>query len=741
MVPPTFNRIVRHGIDIRRHPFKGVYVCTIGKNQKHSNVPAEVICTLREGRDQDEAASNQAESGTQYGPITLSYRGLQATLRPWDPHTCVIAAGIHNGLIHFPIRPGTRVFALGCSLKTLSHIADTVRESGRLIGVISENHPDKPTQEQLAYFFKRHPRVSVIIEDVHNATLEKYELRLSLPLSSRHAFLMAMHPRLGAHSPARLLTADTQKLAEHIFSFLICVDAAKAKCLVVCDWPTDTKVETIREVVLTHIDILQRWRAPKVEKQGRGVVTFAESTGTGSAKDEEAEEDHDQDQEVDDEDKEGDGPGSSDVVKVEQPEGAVREKNRSKKDESEAVLQWVLLDLPTDRIITETTTRDFNGKLTEVVENVKRLKSGARTGLLAKELLRLTPYFHNDVLLLMKYVAHHDQRARKYVKKKSRQPALADEGGEEVQIENILVQERPPSSSSMPLPSFLGGAGPKGFGLPLPSPNPAQAALPAAPGLMKVEDLPDTGPGPSSGFGPFGSQSHPLAPPGLSPQTQPYGPGSGPGAPFNPSPSGQLPISPPPLPGKGMMVQQMNRKGQQGMPALLGPPGGSQPALQNAAPGSRSAPGAPGLEDSQRWPYREPIGPAPGNTAATDFGPGIWGPPGPPPGGGKGQFHQSPPGRPGSGPGVGQQWQGGGSLQMQQQQYQRGQQKGLGKGGFERQPPKRGAAPGPPGLEQHFPFMGGGGPGGPPPGPPPGAPPGAPPGLPPDQPQYMAMSF
>lgn len=731
MVPPTFNRIVRHGIDIRRHPFKGVYVCTIGKNQKHSNVPAEVICTLREGRDQEEAGTGQVEPGSQYGPITLSYRGKQATLRPWDPHTCVIAAGIHNGLIHFPIRPGTRVFALGCSLKTLSHIADTVRESGRLIGVISDNHPDKPTKEQLALFFKRHPRVSVIIEDVHNATLEKYELRLSLPLSSRHAFLMAMHPRLGANSPARLLSADTQKLAEHIFSFLVCEDAAKAKCLVVCDWPTDTKVETIREVVLTHIDILQRWRVPKVEKQGRGVVTFAESTGTGSAKDEEAEEEQDKDPEDDDEDKEGDGPGSSDAVKAEQPEGAVREKKRSKKDEAEAVLQWVLLDLPTDRIITETTTRDFNGKLTEVVENVKRLKTGARTGLLAKELLRLTPYFHNDVLLLMKYVAHHDQRARKCAKKKSRQSALAEDAGEEAQVENILVHERPPSMSSMPMPSFLGaGAGLKGFGMPPPgSATPTQAAIGGAPGLTKVEDMSDAGPGPSGAFGAFGSGSHPMPPPGLSRQNQPYGPDSTPGAPFNPSQAGQMAISPP-LPGKGMSVSQMNRKGQGGMPGLIGPPGGSsQRDLQNAAPGGRSGQGAPGLEDNQRWPYREPIGPAPGNTTATDFGPGIWGPPGPPPGGGKGLFHQSQPGRPGGGPGVGQQWQGGASLSLQQQ-YQRAQQKGLGKGGFERQPPKRGSVP--PGLEQHFPFMGGA---------PPAPPPGAPPGLPLDQPQYMAMSF
>lgn len=713
-----FNRIVRHGIDIRRHPFKGVYVCTIGKNQKHTS-QAEVICTLREGRDIDEA-TNQSEP--EYGPITLSYRGLQATLRPWTPHQCVIAAGIHNGLIHFPIRPGTRIFALGCSLQTLSHLADTVRESGRLIGVISENHPERPTQEQLAQFFKRHPRVPVIIEDVHNATLEKYELRLSLPLSSRHAFLMAMHPRLGADSPARLLAADTQKLVEHIFSFLICVDAAKVKCLVVCHWPPETKVETVREVVLTHIDILQRWRAPRVEKQGRGVVTFAENTGMANDNtndDDDEEQDQEQDQDDQEGDGTGDGMGSSDAqgMKTDQQDG-VREKKRSKKDKAEAVLQWVLLDLPTDRIITEKTPHDFNSKLTEVVESIKRLKSGLRTGLLAKELLRLTPYFHNDVLLLMKYVAHHDQRTRKCTRKKNLQPAVPDDEGEEV--EGVLVGETPPSSSSMPMPSFLGGGGAKSLALPAPGgASPSQAIVAPAPGLTLGLNIMDELGGPRGGdwdsvaassgnFSGFPSGVPAAPPPGL---TQPYGHGAGPGGPF-PS-SGQFPMSPPPLPGNGM-GGPMNRKGMSGK---------QQSAMQNAAPGGRPA---PGMEDSERWPYRDHLGAAPGSSA-TDFGPGIWGPPGPPPRGGGG-FHSALANRMGGG--GQQQWNQGAQLQMA---YPRGpQQKGIGKGAFQQQNlPKRGSG-GAPGPDQQFPFMGGGGP---------GLPPGAPPGLPPDQTQYMAMSF
>jgi fibrillarin-like rRNA methylase len=236
-------QIFRHGVDISRHHLKGVYVCMIGKKRNQcSQSPESVICSLREGRSEDseevevDREKQGGNSKPSYGPITLSYQGAHVTLRPWDPYNCVIGAGIHNRLIHFPFRPGTRVFALNSTLQTLSHIADIVGGNGRVIGVIDESYPQRPSQADLSKFLKRHPGVSVIMADVQNASLETYERLLSIPDSSRYAFLMATHPRLGENSPARVLKDAPQKVFKLIFDFLECTDAAKVKCLLGCLW-------------------------------------------------------------------------------------------------------------------------------------------------------------------------------------------------------------------------------------------------------------------------------------------------------------------------------------------------------------------------------------------------------------------------------------------------------------------------------------------------------------------------
>ncbi|CAE8693955.1 unnamed protein product [Polarella glacialis] len=449
-------QIFRHGIDISRHHLKGLYVCMVGKNRKKSNNPlAEVICTLRDGRsDECDWEDDAGACGSEYGPITLSYQGLDVTLRPWDPEKCVLAAAIHNRLIHFPIRPGSVVFALGCSLRSLSHMADIVGPKGHLVNVICINDPSQtvPSDSQLVSFHRRHPNVSVISADVQAATLEKYELLLSVPDSSKYAFLMATHPRLGATSPARLLTEDAPKLCKHIFDFLECGYPALAKCLVVCHWPADTAVDVVREVVLTHIDIIQRWRPSK-----NIALLEEEPDSAGGIDSTETERDTDRD---------GDKHSSK------------RSKN---KEETGSVPQWVFLDMPTDNIRAGSPDANLNTKLIEVVDDMKRLTSGLRTGLLAKEQLLLSPYFPSHALLLLKYAMHWDDFTRKLTKnkfplppgleiedsfreqkepkelkepKEPKEPRLESKAEAHRKLQHFEAPNRaPPSGSAMPVPA------------------------------------------------------------------------------------------------------------------------------------------------------------------------------------------------------------------------------------------------------------------------------------------------
>eukprot|EP00913_Durusdinium_trenchii_P022936 g21537.t1 len=128
-------QVFRHGIDITRHQLKGIYVVTIGTARKSDEASsrrhAQVICTLREGPAEDgedwsmdgEDASPSA-ARLKNSPITLSFRGQQTTLRPWDPSRCALSAALHNRLVHFPVQPKTNVFAICWSLQSMSHISD-----------------------------------------------------------------------------------------------------------------------------------------------------------------------------------------------------------------------------------------------------------------------------------------------------------------------------------------------------------------------------------------------------------------------------------------------------------------------------------------------------------------------------------------------------------------------------------------------------------------------------------------
>lgn len=331
-------------------------------------------------------------------PITVTYMGVHSMLRPWNPHSCVLAAAIHNGLIHFPIQPGTCVFTVDCGLQTLGHVADIVGAKGRVIGVISEHCSPRPTSDEFRMFFKRHPSAYVIFEDIQCASLDRYKRLLGLPASSKYAFLMALHPRLGAESAAHRLNEGPTKLIRHIFSFLEFADIVEVKCLVVCHGPQGTTVEMIRDVVLSHVDILKNWSAAAREadaESGIGASATEDRHGHGAS-----------------------SPSTDEEAARTGETGHHEGRQKKFKANRQSVPQWVLLDLPTDNIINNNAAVDDKGKLlTEVVENLKRLGGRVRTGLYAKEQLLLTPFFPDHALLLLKNYSHRDERHGKVAKK------------------------------------------------------------------------------------------------------------------------------------------------------------------------------------------------------------------------------------------------------------------------------------------------------------------------------------
>jgi len=91
---------------------------------------ADILCTLCEGCPSTSETPEDELIPNMKSPITLSYKDVNVTLRPWSPCTCVLAAAVHNGFIHFPIQSGSCVFTIGCGLHTLGHVADIVGATG-----------------------------------------------------------------------------------------------------------------------------------------------------------------------------------------------------------------------------------------------------------------------------------------------------------------------------------------------------------------------------------------------------------------------------------------------------------------------------------------------------------------------------------------------------------------------------------------------------------------------------------
>lgn len=107
---------------------------------------------------------------------------------------------------------------------------------------------------------------------------------------------------------------------------------------------------------------------------------------------------------------------------------------------------------------------DLNMKLMEVVDGMKHLEGGLRTGLLAKEQLLLTPHIPNRSLLLLKYASNRDERQRKVPKKRFPvPPGLEDvKDKEKDRVKEKASSHKAPSAMAMPVPAFAAkGPAPK----------------------------------------------------------------------------------------------------------------------------------------------------------------------------------------------------------------------------------------------------------------------------------------
>jgi len=164
---------------------------------------------------------------------------------------------------------------------------------------------------------------------------------------------------------------------------------------------------------------------------------------------------------------------------------------------------WVMLEIPLDRVgslapaegsayssstAATITSKELsweeatkiNEKLAEVVDCMKRLGTGHRTGLFAKEQLLLGPYHPEHAMLLLKYMHHRDQRHRngdtrilqKVKRDRSQRDSRRERAGnvigalrgsadEDSGLVNAALQpaeQAPPSQGDIPMPSFGGGS-------------------------------------------------------------------------------------------------------------------------------------------------------------------------------------------------------------------------------------------------------------------------------------------
>lgn len=481
-----------YGIEINSHPLPGVYCVSIGNSKRKSGrFPVSILCTLRVSLTGDMSDGELQEPHFDHGPIRITYQGNYTLLRPWSPSTCIFAAAIQHRLVHFPIRPRNKIFVIGASLHTLSHLADILGPTGVLVGVLQKGDPSGPSPEDMGRFSMRHRQVWLVQEDIEKASLEKYELLLSLPLACKHAFLMGLHERLGAGSPLHLLAGVEQRkdILKLIFDFVEFPEV-RVRALVVCHCPPGTSMDAFWEMTSNHMEILLSWRSSpaKVTKRKEAKPDKPgeeERSGYSSSED---------------------GRGET---------KAKKEKERGR-DEHRGQM-WVMLDLPTNHLVMSSNAQDVNAILSEVEAKMKMLPDGRRTGLHAKEHLLLPLYFPDHALLLLKYSRHRDERRGDVVR---RSRSSADKDRDRSAASGAEAKRTPaPSTKELPVPKFgtgdsLPASDGTGAEKGAPSFTPFQAPNP--PGLRRGP------PGPPSGVEHSARRSIPTrSPPAPSAQSGP----------------------------------------------------------------------------------------------------------------------------------------------------------------------------------------------------------------------------
>lgn len=330
---------------MRPHHLKGLYE-VVGLSANTCN---QMICTLSPGVCDDTSDYDtrfKADDEGDASPtcnVTITFKTGSSTLRSWNPYKCAISAALSNGLLHFPIRSGTHLFVLNGLLSSLSHFADIVGSAGRVICIMDERFKMRPSQESLMNFMMKYTNSLIVTASENLVSLEYYQRLLGVPTSSKYAFAMSSHQRLGANSFARLLFQSTNllPLVQRIFSFLECSDGANVSCFVACNWPLGTHVDTVRDVVCAHTHMFQKWKNAK-------------NPGLGS------------------------------------------------QDSTKPGHQWILLDLPRYDISTRRQAQSEEEQAENVLNELKKFPNDRRTGLTVKEQIFLCPYHRNRTLLVLK---------------------------------------------------------------------------------------------------------------------------------------------------------------------------------------------------------------------------------------------------------------------------------------------------------------------------------------------------
>jgi len=158
------------------------------------------------------------------------------------------------------------------NVHTICHLSNVVGETGRVTAFIEGDLDDNFMQLQ-------RNRANVYLASAPvNKEQEEYDRILGLSSRCKYAFLMALHPRLGANSFARSLATgplgvNPTKLVQLIFSFLEHRALARVTSIIICSSSSGQNVVDTQKVALNHIEMVRRWKASSHEQGFPSVPT------------------------------------------------------------------------------------------------------------------------------------------------------------------------------------------------------------------------------------------------------------------------------------------------------------------------------------------------------------------------------------------------------------------------------------------------------------------------------------